>query len=360
MKADQSKITLHAKMENIYWSNKSMIERVIIVSWLIKDMSWMATIVVLGYFFGVLSIFLHLFLLVCDNRVAMRFHHASLFLWVVGNFFWMTLEFTSSAPSSHVHIGLDTPTGGITNSTERFLVYAKHWLFLTSVTIQIALYIFLFNGRVNIPGDDPEPPLSEKDCQRTVVGTGMNKTEPGDDDVTTIQFQNSAHHSPNTRELKRNNQKNYARLDIHQDMDVEESANPSGGVSGDGTLESERIGGWSMVLIENFYVIFWIGKDLFWSWSTGDFGIPIFETMICETFAITFGTLACCSFLYVGFLYRHNLEYFLDSVTSVCWLLANFVWVSTAFLPCDNSFNITISFIMFVLMLHGAFVYYVC
>ena len=188
-----------------------------------------------------------------------------MFLWVVANFIWMTLEFTSSVPSSHVHFGLESPIGGITSHWQLVLVHIKHWLFFMAVVIQIALYVCLYRGIVPMPTDG----LSMPD-ENGSMGTGKtysgvdhstNSTDrehDGRGDVVVDLNNIHSHNIDRTQGGKKNDNRMIGLLDSDIDTDEE-----------DEVPENERVFGCSMVVIENFYVLFWMMKDLMWSWSTG-------------------------------------------------------------------------------------------
>ena len=236
------------RLELCYWRNKGSLERSLLICWLLKDFAWMTTIVLQGFIFGSLSILLHGLFLIADNRLALRFYHASMFLWVIANFIWMFLEFTCSNPSTHIHIGLVTPIGGVTDYYQVVLIQIKHWLFLCAVIIQIVLYIGLLKGFVPMPIDEPETGIK-----------GDNPTE-----VRDIQHENE--NEMVTIDLSTVNPviDNNKTVTPTEEPIVEADNNANACTNAD-----ERIFGCSMIVIENFYVLFWMFKDLFWSWSTG-------------------------------------------------------------------------------------------
>lgn len=82
------------------------LDRVLLISWLLKDFGWMTVNIYLGPPFGVIAILGHLFLLLFDRRKSFQFYNISLLLWVMGNFIWMMLEFYVYTPSSDIHLGI--------------------------------------------------------------------------------------------------------------------------------------------------------------------------------------------------------------------------------------------------------------
>ena len=82
----------------------SIIERILIFSWLMKDLGWMTTNIYLGYPFGIIAIISHIYLFIIEPRTSFRFYDLSLVSWVIGNFLWMTIELFSGNPSSGILI----------------------------------------------------------------------------------------------------------------------------------------------------------------------------------------------------------------------------------------------------------------
>jgi hypothetical protein len=66
-----------------------------LVSWLIKDMSWMLTNIFLGWGFGVIAVILHIVAAIIDwpKNVAFRFYHISMNCWIIGNFSCISLHY---------------------------------------------------------------------------------------------------------------------------------------------------------------------------------------------------------------------------------------------------------------------------
>jgi hypothetical protein len=60
------------------------LDRVLLISWLLKDFGWMITNIYLGWAFGISAIFYHFVLFVFDPRKSFRFYNISLLLWVTG------------------------------------------------------------------------------------------------------------------------------------------------------------------------------------------------------------------------------------------------------------------------------------
>lgn len=84
----------------------------------------------------------------------------------------------------------------------------------------------------------------------------------------------------------------------------------------------------TLVFVENMYIVFWISKDFFWSWGTGDFTKGLTSAIFYESFAIFFGMVSFCVLSVTAYLYRGNVVRLVDAVTTLCWVAANFVWMS--------------------------------
>jgi hypothetical protein len=60
------------------------LDRILLITWLLKDFGWMSTNIYLGWPFGLTSIFFHIILVIFDNRKNFRFYNISILLWVTG------------------------------------------------------------------------------------------------------------------------------------------------------------------------------------------------------------------------------------------------------------------------------------
>ena len=69
------------------WENViPSIDRVLLITWLLKDFGWMSTNIYFGWPFGVTAIIYHALALVFDPRISFRYYNASLLLWVSGTY----------------------------------------------------------------------------------------------------------------------------------------------------------------------------------------------------------------------------------------------------------------------------------
>lgn len=181
----------------------------------------MTTNIYLGFPFGLISVSMHFFLLLVDPRKAFRFYNVSLFFWVSANFIWMLLEFTSSIPSSHIHMGPKVPFGGVSDEAENSLIRTKTAMFFFAAAVQIFMYLGIYYNAIEMPGDEDEDTISKNEAHKLFFGKD--------------------HHSiPNDTLISKSD----SGVDHH----------------------SHEL---SLAFIENAYIIFWISKDLFWSWGTG-------------------------------------------------------------------------------------------
>jgi len=90
----------------------------------------------------------------------------------------------------------------------------------------------------------------------------------------------------------------------------------------------------TMLFLENFYILFWISKDLFWSAGTGDFLIRSPRSLIIgfECIAMLFGSLAIYIYTIIAYgYYRYDTIKFLDALTIICWIGANYCWMCGEF-----------------------------
>lgn len=269
-------------------------KRFIVSTGLLKDFGWMTTNIYLGFPFGIISILLHFYMLLFDPRKAYRFYDFALLLWVTGNFIWMTTEFVSTNPSSHIHVGPHTPIGGLSDQTVKDMVAAKSVLFLVSTISQVVMYILIYCRTIPMPEDEEEDTILRNEA--------------------TLFFFGSRSYTKQT---------DHSALDSMDDITIMGDQPPSYG--------------FTLAFIENFYIIFWVSKDLFWAWGTGDWAEGRDFAIAFESIAICCGTLSICIYILVSYLYRRNVLRLLDSITTILWIMANFVWMcGEFFIRYDN------------------------
>lgn len=264
----------------------------------------MTTNIYLGFPFGIISILLHALLLVVDKRKSFGFYNVSLFMWVCGNFLWMTIEFTDITPSSNIHFGPDVPIGGIPESSIYVMTQTKTFLFLIGWLSQIAMYVLIYCGKIPMPEQQDEDIVIRNEATLFLLGK-QSYTAAMVSDVD-------------------------AMLDLEEefpeyhDLDTFHTRSQA----------SPQI---TLAFIENAYIIFWISKDLFWSFGTGDLTQGLDSAIIYEIFAMCFGFTALCVYLVTAYIYRRKKLRFLDSLTTIFWISANYVWMcGEFFIRYDN------------------------
>lgn len=244
----------------------------------------MTTNIYLGFPFGIISVFVHFMLLLTDPRRSFAFYNASLLFWVTGNFVWMTTEFVYSRPSSIVHVGPRTPLGGLPPSEQQPLVNCKEAFFAIGMIIQIMMYALIHAGVVKMPEEENEDIISKNEIQ--ILLRRSNTARLAESDAMIIRGERSTEAS-------------------------------SSGIT--------------LAFVENAYIIFWISKDLFWAWGTGDLSKGKGFIIFFESTALLFGTLSILIYLVTAYIYRRNHVRFIDAITTICWIAANYIWMSGEF-----------------------------
>lgn len=283
---------LHIKMKSS--ALLTVLERLVLLSWIVKDFGWMMTNIYIGFPFGILSILLHVFLLGVDRRRSCTFYNTSLLLWVIGNFLWMTCEFVDATPSSRIHTGPHVPIGGLDDKTIDSMINTKTIFLMIGVLVQLIMYTGIFARLVPVPGSDtPEDLIINNEAKllccrrrRTYEHTSIS-SDP-------IDFESD---------------------DLSLDLD---------GHGSDFSL--------TYTYISNFYIVFWIVKDSFWAFGTGDFGFADIVNakdlvVFYEAGAMVAGALAIASVATSSYLVRRDVMLFLDHIVGILWLSANYCWM---------------------------------
>ena len=276
-----------------------VVERLVLVSWILKDLGWMTTNVYMGFPFGIFSIVLHSILLYLDRRSSYYFYNASLLLWVTGNFLWMTTEFYAVVPSSRIHLGPNIPIGGLHDETVNDLIDAKTVLLLCGGVIQILMYICISLHIVPVPfsGEGDEDVLAMNETK--LLCSRCSKKQSSYERTTNSEFV----------------------FDFESD-DV------SLDLTGNNNTHSITFS-----FIGNTYIVFWIFKDVAWAFGTGDLGFAdLFGdtknlVYFYEIGAMILGGIAISCVAISAFLVRRMTLQFLDHLVGILWLLANFSWM---------------------------------
>jgi hypothetical protein len=208
----------------------------------------------------------------------------------------MTVEFVSVNPSSNVHIGSHVPLGGIPEYIINDMVNIKTMLFLLSAVVQLAMYVCIFCKIVPMPEGEDEDLICKNEVMLFFYGN-----------------------------------KSYAQ---------QQQASDDGADLDDITLATEEnfsANSLTLAYVENMYIIFWVSKDLFWSWGTGDLFNGFKLAIFYEAAAMCFATLSLFVHLITAYIYRRNTLLLLDCITTILWISANFVWMcGEFFLRYDN------------------------
>jgi len=264
----------------------------------------MLTNMYMGFPFGAISVILHTILLFVDNRRSFVFYNASLFLWVCGNFLWMTIEFTDINPSSDIHLGPSVPIGGIPEHSIYVMTQVKTVMFLFGVIIQLSLYISIYCKKVPMPEQADEDIIIRNEVTLFLLGKNSYNTTKVSDVDAIVDLDDE--------------------LPDYHELDTFHS-------------KTEPAGPITLAFIENLYIVFWISKDLFWSFGTGDLDNHEDSIVIYEILAMCFGFTALCVYLVTAYMYRRKTLRFMDSLTTVFWISANYVWMcGEFFIRYDN------------------------
>lgn len=196
----------------------------------------------------------------------------------------MSIEFVAVESSSNIHFGPDIPLATMSDNLQDNLTYIKMALFSVSLASQLVMYAGIFSDKLEMPRHYDEDLVS-------------------------------------TNELLL-----FCGYPANQTFTAEEN----------GEYIAQK--GISTAFVEYTYILFWIMKDLFWSCGTGDVetnnaALAIF----LEVLALFCGVLALCSYFLTAYIYRRSWVSFLDSLTTLCWISANFTWMcGEFFLRYDN------------------------
>lgn len=295
----------------------------------------------MAYPFGVVSVTCHFLLMLLDPRKSFRYYNVSLFLWVSGNFIWMTIEFLTSKMSSDIHLGPPVPLdSSITTAQANFMIDTKNYLFLIGSLVQCGMYFGIYMGGVQMPLDDEEDKVARKEMVRLLYL---------EEDIDELEQRQSSKEALNRGRTKSDSDSivtnnNTADSNIITDSEAPVSRTDSSNIefqsapsspgrgrapsSADEIISKFPI---SCAFVEYFYIVFWISKDMFWSWGTGDLIQGEASAVLFEICALCFGTLSFCVYTITAYIYRFNHVRFVDAITTLCWIAANFVWMSGEF-----------------------------
>ena len=121
-----------------------------------------------------------------------------------------------------------------------------------------------------------------------------------------------------------------ALLSLHDNIEADGSKENLGFFEDPGGGRSP----YTIAYVENVYILFWVLKDLFWCWGTGDLlGVEPSEALIvlCEALAISFGAVAILNNVLTAYIWRRDSILMLDCLSAVAWIVANFTWMCGEF-----------------------------
>jgi hypothetical protein len=242
----------------------------------------------------------------------------------------MSIEFIATTPSSHVHVGPNVPIGGMSNSMQSALINTKTVLFLISSIIQLYMYIGIFCNCIKIPEEEDEDAVSRNEAYLFCYG---NKSY----ELTHQQHMMSRSNALDVSISPASVTNPIPRSDSDDINDINfNSVNLVGSSTrSEPPIDNRNV--LTLAYIENAYIIFWISKDLFWSWGTGDLTKGQDLAIMYEALAMSFGCLSIFIYILTAYLYRRNILRLFDCITTIFWISANFVWMcGEFFLRYDN------------------------
>jgi hypothetical protein len=277
-------------------STLEVLERLVLLTWILKDFGWMTTNLYVAFPFGGLSVILHMVLLYVDRRRSYIYYNASLLCWVIGNFLWMMCEFIAVTPSSRIHVGPQVPIGGLDAKTIDRMIDTKTIIILIGGGIQLFMYIGIALRFIVVPGSDtPEDVIVTNEAKLLCCGR-RRSYEQTSTTIDPIDFDD----------------------DLNMSLDLD-------GHNSDFTL--------TYSYISNTFIVFWIVKDSFWAFGTGDLGFAdlVFNSkdlvLFYEGGAMTAGALAITAVMISAYLLRRDVMTFLDHIVGILWLSSNYCWM---------------------------------
>ena len=281
------------------------IERILIITWLLKDFGWMSTNIYIGWPFGCAAIAFHTITLLFDPRQTYWYYNASILLWVTGNWIWMSIEYLSEPLSSDIHWGPSVPLTSLSSELVYQLQMIKISLFVLSLIIQFVMYMGILFNRLQMPEDAEENMIAHHELQ-TILQPLSNLFSyhtyqscisyccTSHNRCTCCNSSNRHQHIPikgtcadeegdylaatgtSTRTSPLAHTNGYDQREenshlVHNHTHTTNThANNHNNGNGDGIPQrihhNKTI---TTALLEHTYISFWIFKDLFWSLGTG-------------------------------------------------------------------------------------------
>lgn len=374
----------------------------------------MTTNVILGFSFGILTIILHIYVLYTDHKLRKThlYYSYALFIWVIGNFLWMSTEFISTKPSSSALIpsnstilGPRPPLNWFSDETIDIIIFVKNILMYIAAIIQFTMYFLIFFNKIPSPVDEDDAKILRKKLFSYDVyinhlkffrkkKSKKNKLLKNNIINNNKQFSNSISDVENNSsgielvKLNKNNKDEKALSEeefllqstptsdfitdtdtssaiskitapISQNSPTSSSESPSSLVTVVSPFHSPASQSLSslstylkppkkinniltLTMIEHVYIIFWILKDIFWSWGTGElFNITDFNTnFFFELIGILCSGCGFVIYFYYIILFYNEKDRFVDFLTMFCWLSANFTWMTGEFFIRYETMNL--------------------
>eukprot|EP01034_Spumella_vulgaris_P033917 gene33917-41835_t len=214
------------------------------------------------------------------------------------------------APSSTVHLGPPVPIGGLSKEALEGLKTFKEVIFLIAILVQVVLYVGIYNRCLPMPEEEGEDQVSLNEVN-ILLGRANNASK---------SYSKQADFD--------------SLFDLADDFSLTSVDN---GLSSGVGADQQLTGTLTLAFVENAYIIFWISKDVFWCWGTGDLTQGRDLAIFYECAAMMCGTISILIYLITAYIYRRTFMRFLDAITLILWITANFVWMcGEFFIRYDN------------------------
>ena len=196
----------------------------------------------------------------------------------------MSIEFIGTSSSSSVHWGPHVPLSTMSDTTEKQFNDIKLVLFFISLTAQVVMYTGIWLGKIDMPRHFDEDNISLNELN-ILLGSSSIQSTTSDETIR-----------------------------------------------GELAASAQHLQKFSTAFVEYMYIVCWIMKDLFWSCGTGDIETSnIFMAILLEAIGLLFGFFALCVYCVSAYINRRSLVGFLDCLTTLFWISANYVWMCGEF-----------------------------
>lgn len=265
---------------------------------------------------------------------------------------------------------------GIGDDAQEILVQIKTFLFFLGAIIQLYMYLGILFNKVKMPVEEEENGEdlpTKRELSRFLYGTAPAVTSPSSssssrsgtpskptfggkddeyDDYSVVEMDDvdefidngtnieesrrligenvSSSSTSSSSSSNRNSNRNNSNTNSNS------SSNSNGNHSIISQNTEYRIEGdreatvptqITLAFLENAYIVFWISKDLFWSWGTGDLNSLREIAVAFEVAGMMFGTLSLFIHILNAYVSRKQIVRFIDCITTLCWISANYFWM---------------------------------